>query len=73
MARTAAARSERGAVAAMEINGALYLWRYAPRTLDATELDALFTRAAGKLGWRRDRRTRNGWHKTCRVEMPNTV
>lgn len=63
MARRAAAVSKRGAVQVIDIAGALHLGRFCPKTLEQEELEVLFVVAAGKLGWRRDRRCRSGWRK----------
>lgn len=65
--RQATASSEFGAVQAIEICGELHLGRYAPSPMgelgNKGRFEALFARAAGKLGWRRDRRCQSGWRK----------
>ena len=66
--RHAAASDKAGAVMVSEINGRLCVNRYAPRSLgepyNEQRFQALVNRAAGKLGWKRDRRSRGGWRNT---------
>ncbi|OFV50330.1 hypothetical protein [Oligella sp. HMSC09E12] len=55
------------AVGCWEIDGEIYLDRYAPRWIGEwkhrEEFEELFEKAANKLGYKRDRRCKQGWRK----------
>ena len=64
-----AASNGRAAVAVTELCGCLALAKYAPSGIGhperRAEFNTLFARAAAKLGWKRDRRCREGWRKVA--------
>ena len=63
----AAASNGKQAAAIVILGGKPCLWKYAPRSAGDYEnraaLDALIDRAAGKLGYKRDRRCIGHWRK----------
>ena len=69
----ACAQDESGAVAVGVVCGKLYPIRYAPAALGKAEnyaqYETLFTRAATKLGWKRDKRCKGGWRKIKQVPV----
>ena len=65
--RVNAASNGTHAVAVCELPSGIACLKYAPSSAghlcNRQEFDALFTRAAGKLGYKRDGRCRTGWRK----------
>ena len=63
----AAASNGKAAVAVIEFAGSIACLKFAPSDIGhwdkKDEFNVLFERAAGKLGWKRDRRCSGGWRK----------
>ena len=68
----AAASNGKQAAAVVILGGKPCLWKYAPKSAGDYEnraaLTALIDRAAGKLGFKRDRRFKGHWRRVKGVE-----